>query len=70
MHALGRPTTAAGVASLYAGVISAMVVDAGDPDEPPPGIETLRTPTLMSDADSRRSVAEAVLEYARSLAAP
>jgi LPPG:FO 2-phospho-L-lactate transferase len=70
MRALGRPTTAAGVASLYAGVISAMVVDAGDPDEPPPGIETMRAPTLMSDADSRRSVAEAVLEYARSLAAP
>ena len=69
MRALGRPTTAAGVASLYAGVISAMVVDSGDPDEPPAGIEVLRTPTLMADSDGRRAVAEAVLDYAGELAA-
>ena len=36
MDAIGRPSTAAGVASLYAGLIDAMVVDEGDPD-PPPG---------------------------------
>ena len=30
-QALGRPSTAAGVASLYAGLIDAMVVDEGDP---------------------------------------
>ena len=69
MRALGRPTTAAGVASLYAGVISAMVVDADDPDEPPAGIEVLRTATLMADAAGRRAVAESVLDFARELAA-
>ena len=67
MRALGRPTTAAGVASLYAGVISAMVVDADDPDEPPADIEVLRAPTLMTDAGGRRAVAESVLDFAREL---
>ncbi len=37
MAAVGRPSTAAGVASLYAGLIDAMVVDEGDPDPPPDG---------------------------------
>ena len=35
MDAIGRPSTASGVASLYAGLIDAMVVDEGDPDPPP-----------------------------------
>ena len=68
MRALGRPTTAAGVASLYAGVISAMVVDSDDPDEPPADIEVMRTSTLMADAAGRRAVAQTVLDYARELA--
>ena len=41
MRAVGRPTTAAGVASLYEGLIDAIVVDADDPDPPPAGVETL-----------------------------
>ncbi len=36
MAAVGRPPTAAGVASLYSGLIDAMVVDEGDPSRPPP----------------------------------
>ena len=47
MEAVGRPSTAAGVASLYAGLIDAMVVDEGDPDPPPAEIPTLAAPTLM-----------------------
>jgi len=35
MEAVGRPSTAAGVASLYAGLIDGLVVDSGDPDPPP-----------------------------------
>ena len=35
MAAIGRPSTAAGVASLYAGIVDAMVVDEDDPDPPP-----------------------------------
>ena len=41
MAALGRPGTAAGVASLYAGLIDGMVVDEGDPDPPPAEVPTL-----------------------------
>ena len=37
MAAVGRPATAAGVASLYEGLIEAIVVDADDPDPGPEG---------------------------------
>ena len=50
MEGIGRPTTAAGVASLYAGLIDAMVVDEGDPDPPPAEIPTLAAQTLMEGA--------------------
>jgi LPPG:FO 2-phospho-L-lactate transferase len=67
MEALGRPTTAAGVASLYAGLIDAMVVDEGDPDPPPAGIATHAAPTLMEGASGRARVARTVLDYAETL---
>ncbi len=66
--ALGRPATAAGVASLYGGLITAMVVDSGDPDPPPTGIPTLATNTLMDGAGERIRVARTILEFAASLA--
>jgi LPPG:FO 2-phospho-L-lactate transferase len=69
MEGLGRPTTAAGVASLYAGLIDAMVVDDGDPDPPPAEIPTLAAPTLMEGASGRARVARTVLDYADTLAA-
>jgi len=68
MQALGRPSTAAGVASLYAGLIDAMVVDADDPDPAPTEIPTLAAPTLMEGAAGRVKVARTVLDYAASLA--
>jgi LPPG:FO 2-phospho-L-lactate transferase len=67
MEGLGRPTTAAGVASLYAGLIDAMVVDEGDPDPPPAEIATLVAPTLMEGAAGRARVARIVLDYAATL---
>ncbi|HUC07732.1 MAG TPA: 2-phospho-L-lactate transferase [Solirubrobacterales bacterium] len=67
MQALGRPSTAAGVASLYAGMIDAMVVDEGDPDPPPAEIPTLATATLMDGAAGRVRLARIVLDYAASL---
>ena len=67
MRALGRPTTAAGVASLYAGLIDGMVVDEGDPDPPPAEIPTLAAPTLMEGASGRARVARIVLDYADTL---
>ncbi|HEU4736584.1 MAG TPA: 2-phospho-L-lactate transferase [Solirubrobacterales bacterium] len=68
MQALGRPSTAAGVASLYTGLIDAMVVDEGDPDPPPAEIPTLATKTLMDGAAGRLRLARIVLDYAASLA--
>ncbi len=68
MEGLGRPCTAAGVASLYAGLIDAMVVDQDDPDPPPPDIPTLAAPTLMEGVAGRARLARTVLDYADSLA--
>jgi LPPG:FO 2-phospho-L-lactate transferase len=68
MTALGRPSTAAGVASLYAGLIDAMVVDEGDPDPPPREIPTLAAPTLMDSAAARARLARIVLDYVDELA--
>ena len=67
MRALGRPTTAAGVASLYAGLIDGMVVDEGDPDPPPAEIPTLAAQTLMEGASGRARLARLVLDYTESL---
>jgi LPPG:FO 2-phospho-L-lactate transferase len=67
MQALGRPSNAAGVASLYAGLIDAMIVDEGDPDPPPAEIPCLAAPTLMEGAAGRVRVARTVLDYAASL---
>ena len=69
MAALGRPATAAGAASLYAGLIDAMVVDEGDPDPPPEEIPTLAAQTLMDGAAARVRVARIVLDYAADLVA-
>jgi len=68
MQALDRPSTAAGVASLYAGLIDGMVVDEGDPDPPPAEVATLAASTLMEGASGRARVARIVLDYATSLA--
>ncbi|HEX4668765.1 MAG TPA: 2-phospho-L-lactate transferase [Solirubrobacterales bacterium] len=68
MEALNRPTTAAGVASLYAGLIDGMVVDEGDPDPPPVEVATLAAATLMEGASGRARVARIVLDYAATLA--
>jgi LPPG:FO 2-phospho-L-lactate transferase len=67
MEGIGRPTTAAGVASLYSGLIDAMVVDEGDPDPPPAEIPTLSASTLMEGAAGRLRLARIVLDYAATL---
>jgi LPPG:FO 2-phospho-L-lactate transferase len=67
MEGVGRPSTAAGVASLYAGLIDAMVVDEGDPDPPPGEVPTLAAPILMEGATGRARVARIVLDYAATL---
>jgi len=67
MAATGRPSTAAGVAGLYQGLIDGMVVDEGDPDPPPDSIETLATATLMEGAPGRARLARIALDFAASL---
>src|SRR6187549_1000758 len=67
MAALGRPSTAAGVASLYAGLVDAMVVDRDDPDPPPAEVPTRAAPTLMDSAAARARLARIVLEYAAEI---
>jgi LPPG:FO 2-phospho-L-lactate transferase len=68
MAAIGRPVSAAGVASLYAELLDGLVVDDGDPDPAPESPRTLSCPTLMEGADGRRALAERVLAFARELA--
>jgi LPPG:FO 2-phospho-L-lactate transferase len=67
MTAIGRPISAEGVASLYVGLLDAMVVDSGDPDPAPSGLRSLSCPTLMADGDTRRELAERVLGFADEL---
>ena len=66
LSAVGRPVSAAGVASLYEGLLDGMVVDGDDP-EPPSDVRVLTCPTLMEDAASRRALADRVLELAEGL---
>jgi LPPG:FO 2-phospho-L-lactate transferase len=70
MSAIGRQSSAAGVASLYEGLIEAMVCDQADPEPPPEGIEILRCPTLMEDAAGRQRLAKDTLALAARLASP
>ena len=67
MEAIGRPSTAAGVASLYEGLIDGMVCDPDDPDPAPDGVEVLSCPTLMDGQRGRRELAARTLEFASSL---
>jgi LPPG:FO 2-phospho-L-lactate transferase len=67
MRAVGRPSTAAGVASLYEGLIDGMVCDADDPDPAPEGVRVMSCPTLMEGAEGRRALAERTLEFASTL---
>jgi LPPG:FO 2-phospho-L-lactate transferase len=68
LQALRRPLSAAGVASLYAGLLDGMVADPDDPGSEPEGARLLTRPTVMSDKASRRRLAEDALAFARELA--
>jgi LPPG:FO 2-phospho-L-lactate transferase len=60
LRRLAGGTTPAHVASCYPGLIDALVVDESD-DTVGLELQTIVTNTLMTDADSRRRVAEAAL---------
>ena len=67
LKALGRPVDAAGVASLYEGLLDALVCDAGDPAEDPEEPPFYRGATLMKDAAERRALAASLLELSHQL---
>ncbi len=67
MAAVGRPIDAAGVASLYEGLLDGIVADEDDPEPPPTGIPSLRCPTLMEGAEGRLALAQRVLAFAAGL---
>jgi LPPG:FO 2-phospho-L-lactate transferase len=67
MSAIGRPSTPAGVASLYEGLIDGMVCDDADPEPPPEGLEILSCPTLMEGSEGRRRLAKRTLDFAANL---
>jgi LPPG:FO 2-phospho-L-lactate transferase len=62
MEWAGRECSAQGVAAVYEGVIDGIVAD-----EPVDGLPALRTDTLMSDAATRRRLADETLAFARAL---
>ena len=64
IRAAGHEDSVRGVIDVYAGVIEAIVIDAGDPAPDPESIASTRLPTLMDDEASRAEVARAVLDYA------
>jgi LPPG:FO 2-phospho-L-lactate transferase len=68
MRAVGRPSSAAGAASLYEGLLDGMICDHEDPDPPPDGIRVMSCPTLMEGRAGRRELAERTLEFASMLA--
>jgi LPPG:FO 2-phospho-L-lactate transferase len=62
---LAGGTTPAHVASCYAGLIDALVLDEADADDAAGlDVRPIVTRTLMVDADARRRLAEAALEVA------
>ncbi len=67
MRALGRPSSAAGVASMYEGLLDGIVCDEGDPEPPPEKLESLLCPTLMEGSGGRRSLAVRTLDFVASL---
>ena len=64
MAAIGRPVSAAGIASLYEGLLDGLVVDQDDPDPPPEGLDALVCPTLMTGSKGRAALAKRVLDWA------
>jgi LPPG:FO 2-phospho-L-lactate transferase len=67
MRAVGRSSDAAGVASLYEGLLDGMLVDEGDSDPPPGGLRTRAASILMEGPEGRARVAREALDFAEEL---
>jgi LPPG:FO 2-phospho-L-lactate transferase len=70
MAELGLEVSAAAVAQRYAGLIGGFIIDDADAiAQPPAGMRFFTAATLMSNADDRLRLAQAVLQAADTLAA-
>lgn len=67
LRAIGREVSAASIASLYAPLLDAIVVDAGDPEPEVTGLRTHLTETLMEGAAGRAALAREVLDLAETI---
>lgn len=67
MRTVGRPATAAGVASLYQGLLDGMLLDTGDAEDPAGVPHLARVSTLMRDRSGRVNVAREVLDLAAKI---
>jgi LPPG:FO 2-phospho-L-lactate transferase len=71
MKELGHPSTAAGVAEIYAGLIDGFVIDNADRDQTAAiealGMAVMATDAIMTDDASRRRLGTECLDFARSI---
>jgi LPPG:FO 2-phospho-L-lactate transferase len=71
MAELGVPVSSAGIAAQYGALLDGIVIDAADAAEAAEieagGVRVLAAPTLMRDAEDGRTLAEAVLDFARGI---
>jgi LPPG:FO 2-phospho-L-lactate transferase len=67
LKALGRPSDASGIASLYEGLLTALVCDDDDPAEDPEDPPFYRGKTLMENASDRQDLARSLLQLLESL---
>jgi LPPG:FO 2-phospho-L-lactate transferase len=67
MQGVGRSSDAAGVASLYEGLLDGMLVDEADPDPPPAGLRARAISVLMEGPEGRVRVAREALDFATEL---
>jgi LPPG:FO 2-phospho-L-lactate transferase len=71
MTLIGQPSSAAGVAAAYHGLIDGIVIDARDEDQVPEiealGLEVLCTDAIMRNLADRERLAAQALDFARGL---
>jgi hypothetical protein len=65
MAGLGHHVDAIGVASIYAGLVDTLIIDASDaalgPDVEATGMRAVVAPTIMRDQAARRALGQAVM---------
>ncbi|MDH4117826.1 MAG: 2-phospho-L-lactate transferase [Acidimicrobiia bacterium] len=65
MPALGFEPTISGVAAAYGDLVTHLVIDASETDQPPSGVEVLRTETMMPSKPESIRLAQEVVKWIR-----